>query len=260
MGEVSHLLWIFGPVAVVFAAGLVILLRIARRRRQISTRLRRAPKGHVKGLRLRQIGLGLILSEAWGAYTDSLTTGTPKAKLRAMLGGDWRITDSESARDTLRSLLDLGHRAVLDPTLRVYAITPRESWNAALAAANLPVAEFRTALEGLDAVVHRLSATGLITSADLKNSIGAWDFGRVVAIARAAYDCGYIGETEAWALIGEADARARRIYKSWNDFAASYLIGRALWAGHRGTDVTMAFAEIAETLKTDPASPWLKAR
>lgn len=260
MGGLSHLLWILGLVAAVFAVGLAIFLPIARRRRQISTRLRRNPKGAVTGRQLRQIGLGLILSEAWGAYTDSLATGTPKAKLRAMLGGDWRITDSESARDTLRSLLDGGHRAVLDPALRVYVHNRRENWDAALAAANLPTAEFHTALEGLDAVVHRLSATGMITRADLNNSIGAWDFGRVVAVARAAYDCGYIGETEAWALIGEAEARARQTYRSWKDFAASYLIGRALWAGDRGTDVTMAFAEIAETLETNRASPWLKTR
>lgn len=260
MSGLSHLLWIFGLVAAVFAVILAILLPIARRRRQISTRLRRAPNGRVSGRQLRQIGLGLILSEAWGAYTDSLATGTPKAKLRTMLGGDWAIKDSETARDTLRSLLDSGHRAVLDPALRVYRHSRRENWDAALAAENLPPVEFRAALEGLDAVVHRLSATGLITSSDLANSTGAWDFGRVVAVARAAYDCGYIGETEAWALIGEAEARTRRTYKSWKDFAASYLIGRALWAGDRGTDVTMAFAEIAETLKTDPASPWLKAR
>ena len=260
MGGLSPLLWIFGLVAAVLAVALAIFLPIARRRKRVAARLRRNPKGGVRGRQLRQIGLGLILSEAWGAYTDSLATGTPKAKLRTMLGGDWGIKDSETARDTLRSLLDGGHRAVLDPALHVYTHSRPQGWDAALAATNLPPVEFRAALEGLDAVVKRLSATGLITRADLANSMGAWDFGRVVAIARAAYDCGYIGETEAWALIGEAEARARQIYRSWKDFAASYLIGRALWAGERGADVTMAFAEIAETLKTDRASPWLNTR
>jgi len=59
----------------------------------------------------------------------------------------------------------------------------------------------------------------------------AWDFGRVVYIARNSTALGYVKEDEAWSYIEKAANAASGLYKDWREYLAAYALGRALAFG-----------------------------
>lgn len=60
-------------------------------------------------------------------------------------------------------------------------------------------------------------------------SVKAWDYGRFVFVARAAYTAGYISEAEALALIENIGYETKLRFSSWQEFADNYVIGRSFW-------------------------------
>lgn len=83
--------------------------------------------------------------------------------------------------------------------------------------------------------------------------MAAWDFSRVVSLARAAHDAGFISEPQAWQAIERAATAARQDNHSWCEFVASYLIGPALWGGDESLD---HFIDVCRRMFADPTSPW----
>ena len=82
----------------------------------------------------------------------------------------------------------------------------------------------------------------------------AWDFGRLVNVARWCLACGYINEDTAWKYIMHAKDEAARIYANWTDFARAYITGRAIWGGDSVALDDMM--DIADGLLKDETSPW----
>lgn len=257
MSDDGFMLVVFGGIAAIVVIALAIMLPIALRTRAAQSRgpIARNPKGGEQGARLAQLGLGAPLSGHWSAYADSLTTGAPVPGLRQMLREAWEVKDAPTASAQLRSLIDRGHRADLDPLREIYAAGGRDSWVPALAREGFST-DARRALTGLDSVWRMLEQSGIATRQDLARSMVAWDIARTVAIARAAHDCGYLSATQAWEFIGEAAALVQTNYPGWREYAASFLIGRSLWGGH---DTLAQFVEMARTLLDAADSPWRRA-
>ena len=51
--------------------------------------------------------------------------------------------------------------------------------------------------------------------------VAGWDAGRIVFLARACCEMGYLTEEEAWTYIGRADALAHEACGSWRELAMS---------------------------------------
>ena len=87
-------------------------------------------------------------------------------------------------------------------------------------------------------------------------NVTGWDAGRIVFLARACCEMGYLTEEEAWRYIGRADALAHEACKSWRELAMSYIFGRSLWGGKRAYNSVMKTT--ANVLLSNPKSPWMR--
>ncbi|MCK7553726.1 DUF1266 domain-containing protein [Chitinophaga sedimenti] len=113
-------------------------------------------------------------------------------------------------------------------------------------------------VEHLKETIPVLIAKGIINSEEdvVHISINAWDYGRIVFLARLCYEAGYLTEREVWHFIHTGDELAQQQFNDWATFGKSYVLGRAMWGGSaRGNDETI---EIYRYLMTDPQSPWVK--
>lgn len=91
--------------------------------------------------------------------------------------------------------------------------------------------KFNEYLSMLKHTIKTLQKEGIIESTRALSSIdvSAWDFGRLVNIARYCYDCDYITEDVAWKYIKLAYLHVSEKYADWAAFSKAYVIGRALW-------------------------------
>ncbi len=77
------------------------------------------------------------------------------------------------------------------------------------------------------------------TEAELSkiDSLAAWDYGRTAYIARYSANVGYMQEEEAWQYIQAAAENAAKVYSSWREYLAAYILGRAIGYGDNSTDL-----------------------
>jgi hypothetical protein len=85
-------------------------------------------------------------------------------------------------------------------------------------------------------------------------SLVAWDFARLINVARFGFTAGYLPEAEAWEVILKAAKELAIEYASWEELSDNYLLGFSYWQD--GAEPDQFLAEAANWLKTDPASPW----
>lgn len=87
----------------------------------------------------------------------------------------------------------------------------------------------------------------------------AWDYCRLITVAGGAALAQVITAERAWALVLDAaDVLAER-FDSWAAVGENYLAGRQLWLEDHGQGddpSQLQFVAIAESLVSDPDSPW----
>lgn len=104
----------------------------------------------------------------------------------------------------------------------------------------------------------RFRADGLLTDDGVVRSVLAWDMGRASCMARWGLGTRFaeLGETEQAVL--RAGEGARRVYDSWGEFAAGYVLGRCLhFDSEEFGDWYTEMVTVFRILTTDPESPWL---
>ncbi|RKN42348.1 DUF1266 domain-containing protein [Streptomyces hoynatensis] len=104
----------------------------------------------------------------------------------------------------------------------------------------------------------RFRADGLLDADAGVRSVLAWDFGRASCMARWGLGARYCDLAETERAVLRAGAGARRVYRSWPDFATGYILGRCLHFD--GEEFGEWYAEMVAAfriLATDPESPWL---
>ncbi len=89
-------------------------------------------------------------------------------------------------------------------------------------------------------------------SADL--NIAAWDYARLVNVARWCYDLNYLSWEQAWPFIEAGTALSRQVYDSWESFANGFLAGRVMWQPENPSHDDMG--EVVRTLLKKPDSLW----
>ncbi len=86
----------------------------------------------------------------------------------------------------------------------------------------------------------------------------AWDLGRCISLCRWGYICGYITEAEAWELMMPAARLLQANYRSWDQMAQEYLVGRQFWNNTIYREGEYKLLGIKYRLLHDPNSPWVK--
>ncbi len=228
------------------------------------------------------ISLSLIIAEQNGAYVDSLDVGKTDFPQKQMMQRNWNIYHSGDALEFLERRIEEGHRELFNRLLDIYI----EQDCVDAVQIDFSGTEFETRdydeedddedeaegdeyeyldwqyvvghLENLDAVYELDDANAWIgdMADDLKIGTDAWDFGRMVFVARVCYSLGYLTEEQAWMYINRIVELAKKKFDNWESYATSYLIGRAMWSGNDGEWETVAgFAADALDAKD---SPWPK--
>ena len=60
-------------------------------------------------------------------------------------------------------------------------------------------------------------------------NVDAWDIERIGIVVRLSFESGYLAEGEAYQWLGVAEQMARASYRSWQQYCAAWLLGRAFW-------------------------------
>ncbi|SIT45039.1 hypothetical protein BN2476_460001 [Paraburkholderia piptadeniae] len=58
-------------------------------------------------------------------------------------------------------------------------------------------------------------------------SLAAYDYERIAYLARSCFSLGYLTETELWRCLAWVSTQSRSAFANWNDYAASFIFGRA---------------------------------
>ncbi len=87
-----------------------------------------------------------------------------------------------------------------------------------------------------------------------ESALFAWDFSRLVHIARLCYFAGYVDEETAWAYIRAAGRNLAARFDGWPAYGRAYLAGREIWAGGKSPEIAAAI----DGLLANPGSPWQK--
>ena len=228
------------------------------------------------------ISLGLIMAEHHGAYCDSLETGTTDFPLNQVMQKYWEIYDRDDAIDFLENRTQDGHRKLFNRLLEIYIAqdcvdadyidftgTEFESQNENKDFDDededsdnysLDWQYVVGYLDNLDKVYELDDANAWFGDMEKDLIIGtdAWDFGRIVFVARVCYTLGYISESEAWRYITQIARMAKQKFNNWDSYATSYMLGRAMWGGNDGKWENIAgFA--ADAIDANK-SPWTKLK
>jgi hypothetical protein len=229
----------------------------------------------------RKLVVGAIYSEQQSAYVNSLETGLEKSKVKKIVNEWWGIYDKQEALDKLDYLYQKGfayyfpivYNAFLSnneneqKTIIINGLLPEEDKNRIPQQMDEMSEELKedigkafSQLTNLKETFAELKEDKIIeTNEDLlRYGVEGWDHGRLNFLARICYDIGYLTEEQAWFFIDRAYHDSKKAFTSWNDFAKSYVIGRALWGGSDSDN--SGIAAIAESLLTDADSPWTELK
>ncbi|NDV67600.1 DUF1266 domain-containing protein [Dysgonomonas sp. 25] len=216
---------------------------------------------HLTDEQLFGISLGLIIGELNGFYADSLDSGKNDQSQINFIKNSWGIENHNDAIYFMEARLgDNGHRHMFNALLQIEIEqdcvdaddidlegTPFEECQE----------EAMVLFENLDEIYEEDEYWFEEPEEDFAIGADAWDFGRVVFIARATYSLGYISDKEAWHYIGEALRLARQKFNNWEDYARSYMLGRGIWGG-AGDGDWMNISNFASDALENEQSPWIR--
>ncbi|UOQ52540.1 DUF1266 domain-containing protein [Hymenobacter cellulosivorans] len=137
----------------------------------------------------------------------------------------WGIYDTEDALTALQNLRKGGHRQ-----------------------------DFQNQLKHESLHWYNLFATNPFLKSRTVTNVGAWDYARMVNVARWCYDYGYLSWEQAWPFIDAGTRLALRDYDSWDSFAAGFVAGRLMWDVQNDSHADIA--EIARYLIESNVSLW----
>jgi hypothetical protein len=200
----------------------------------------------------RLLSLGAILShQNRESYTELKINTISPAQQRVELKEWWDVIDEQTARNTLGWLAYTGHSQQFHSSRRYMLSATQDSEQQYQEKKALLSEQFL-----LGDKTRQLYLTDFVWKHrhDLRDKdIAAWDWGRLVNVARWSYTAGYITEAEAWYYIKYANHQARTRFDSWEDFSQNYILGRAFWSH---TDNQAENQAAITWLLTNPNSPW----
>ena len=204
----------------------------------------------------RAIACGADLCMLNNQYLNDLATGLTKANCVEMLSSWWGIDNRKDMLATIDRLQKTGHRAQFALLAQATPKDTSRALHAALQKTGDDTDEDTLAerLENARAAQKQFTADALIKKGAKAPDMMVWDFARIINIARAGFDAGYLKRDEALAAITAAAAKIRETYKSWKEMSVAYQYARYIWGG----DDTYELMKLnMESLLSDKKSPWV---
>ena len=202
----------------------------------------------------RALSIGAISAKRAFFFWNSLETGLDKEHGRERLASEYAVGSRREAIEVLDLLMAEGHRRRYEVILPL--LTRRVDHLVVDDFSERFRQELLNGLENLTEAFPELIRMHVIDApADLASvKVDAWDMGRVVLIARAAFDVGYLYRDEAWEYILASYRHACECYPHWSDFARGYLVGIAL--AHGDSPILEESAQAVKSLLANNESPW----
>lgn len=203
----------------------------------------------------KAIAFSGILAELNKEHHESLSTIdiTPESiqKCKDLLLRDWGIKNREDLLKTLDSLDKEGH------SLRYKEIIKILDENRLLYEE-----EIAKKYHYEDFIIKRLFFVRKMRDVIGDRTLRAWDYGRMIYLCRDGYAIGFLSEQEAWERIERTAAKIEKLYYSWEDYGANYIIGRMFWATanddeiDRGNWASVAMSKLMYTKNSAWNLPW----
>jgi hypothetical protein len=181
------------------------------------------------------VACGADLCHLRADIINDLTTGTDKETCLETLSEQWGI-DSRADFIKMADSLKAGRHSAVYGKL----------------AQGIDVPDFEEEKENLEEARILFKKDGLAN--DTPNML-IWDLGRLINIARFAFDAGLIDRKTALAYLKDAALLVKDAYKSWKELSVGYQFGRAVWGGIDEEYETLT--EGMEQLLTEEDSPWV---
>lgn len=192
-----------------------------------SVKEEKVKKGELSKEQQNLLVFGAILGTGNDMTVDRLEPEAYKDASINVLNSAWDANETASAKETIEWLLTEGDRSSKDES----ELTGDELL-AKMKEENVP-AELEEYSELYNDVKKNLIDNYGYTEEQINNikTISAWDYDRLVNLARFSFYAGYITEDEMWAYIKRGADAAKNDYANWNDYFAGFVLGRALAYG-----------------------------
>lgn len=175
-----------------------------------------------------------------------------REEVKEALAGGWGIYDRKDVEDTLKDLLEEGHRKQYKEAvseLKKAEILELSSGEAMVEIAGYDslseeeVCKYQTAYEAYQKYGE--------------NGIDGWDYCRALQILGDCYQAEYINLEECLDLSLPIAQELQKTYENWDGVAESYLYGYSFWKGERTDDYdSQKRWEVYEELKNMESGPY----
>jgi hypothetical protein len=197
------------------------------------------------------VAAGAVLAEINFQAHDTL--GVESSMVGTVLRRDWGIGDRAALLGTLGMLASEGHR-------REFEDMGARLQRAGRAPAD-PLHLYRPdeflALPIEEQVALRERCRLALMLLPAHRSLVAWDFGRLIMLARWGFTARYLSEAEAWGWIERASGAIQSSFRSWLDVGENYLAGVRFWSKDKEGLVDDTQAALDRLLDPKNAqSPW----
>lgn len=207
----------------------------------------------------REQGLltGLLAGMPSGFYINSLETGINRKELQELLIANPRIKNESSITETLNFLQDEGDRTaytILLPYLSANA--DKEKQEEIIRERFFGIELFIRHSHNLNYFLTLIKQENPLSigKEELERGVLAWDMGRLVNLARIAYETQNITKQEAWKHIEFAGKQCRKSFANWEETGKSYLLGQAMETADE-TKLRQTIAHFQLAMESEE-SPW----
>ncbi len=209
----------------------------------------RAGDGKLDTVQLRLLAFGAPMLVYNDENVDSVDCPEEDVEsIRSTIESWWNVTDRESTLEIVKWLLEEGHHADADKALEKV-----RKWGVE----NISQEERddeESKMGDVCLVAESMDENGWCPGGQMPGSVIAWDLVRVVNLGRWAHLCGYLTEDEMWQIMQVAADTALGHFSSWEEYGASFIMGRGVW--HGDPDDSETAYEIVSLLLEDDESPW----
>lgn len=202
--------------------------------------------------RLRLLAFGAPMLVYNDENVDSVECAEEDVEsIRSTIRSWWNVTDRESTLEIVKWLLEEGHHAEADEALAELRERGIE---------NISQEEREdedSKMGDVCLIAESMEENGWCPGGLMPGSVIAWDLVRVVNLGRWAHLCGYVNEEEMWQIMQVAADTALEHFSSWEEYGASFIMGRGVW--HGDPDDSETAHEIVSLLLEDEESPWIQS-
>ena len=199
----SVIIWVI--IGAVFLFALKIYVNKVYTKKHLQKQIGHINQNPLTEEQIRLLTFGAILTYYRGENLLNLIPTEILETYQKGLRRQWEITDTASAKETIRDLLaekrSLQFRHLLTQT------SPELS------------------------KIQKQIANGLgieLAQVEAVKSAYAWDLCRAASLAKWCYWCQYITETEMWDILQRVSEIAKEQGKNWQEYTISFLLGRTI--------------------------------